>query len=300
MSGHRLKQIAAALVVLILLWGAVEIFRGGYDEPTSDFRLPAVTADEADTVVFEHAADTVVLAKGPAGWTVNGNRAAPSGVDDFFATLADAPAGELAAQSAETHARLEIDNGAARVVRIMAGGDTLADLLVGKRAPGYQDTYFRRPGGDSVYAVRTRLATYVDRRVEDWRDKAIAEIAADSVQAADIAVGGEAYTLRRDGDTWVMGDGAAPDSGTVVRLLDQYKLLNAIAFVGPDDEPPDFDPPDRTAVLRNAAGDTLLGLAFDSTSGGFWVRRTGDTTVYQLSTYVVNRLAPRDSTVRKH
>lgn len=299
MSGDRLKQIAAALAVLIVLWGAVEIFRGGFDEATSDFRLPAVTAEEADSVVFEQTAGTVVLAKGGEGWTVNGHRAAPSGIEDFFEVLADAPAGQLAAQSAETHGRLEIDDGAARVIRIMGEGDTLAQLLVGKRAPGFQDTYFRRPGESDVYAVRTRLATYVDRRVDDWRDKAIAELDPDSVQSADIAVAGEAYTLQRDGDTWVLGDGAAADSGTVARFLDQYRLLNAIRFVEPDDDPPDFDPPDRTAVLRNASGDTLLGLALDSTSGGFWVRKTGDTTVYQLSTFVANRVAPVDSTIRQ-
>ena len=93
MSGDRLKQIVIALVALVFLWGAVEIFRGGFDEPTTDFALPAIAAEDADSVVFERAADTVILARVGDEWRVNGYQASASGVNDFFRVLADAPAG---------------------------------------------------------------------------------------------------------------------------------------------------------------------------------------------------------------
>ncbi len=72
MSRDRLKQIALGLGVLIFLWGAVEIFRGDFDQPTGDFRIPAVIAETTDSIVLRRAADTMVLVNHAGrGWTVN-------------------------------------------------------------------------------------------------------------------------------------------------------------------------------------------------------------------------------------
>ncbi len=168
MSRDRLKQIAIALAALILLWGAVELLRGGFDEVTGDFAIPVVAQMDADSVVFERAADTIVLAKRGDERRVNEHRAAASGVSDFFGLLETAPRGRLVAQSIETHRRLAIDDDTARVFRIFGNGEMLAHMLVGKRAPGFQDSYFRHPGEAPVYSVRTRIATYVDRNQEEY------------------------------------------------------------------------------------------------------------------------------------
>jgi hypothetical protein len=299
MSADRLKQIVIGLVALIFLWGAVEILRGGFDEATTDFELPAVAADDADTVMFVRAADTVILAKVDGDWRVNGYRASAGGVTDFFGVLADAPAGQLVAQNAGTHARLEIEDGVARGLRVLGGGETLLNVLLGKRAPGFQDSYFRHPGEDNVYSVRTRLATYVDRRLDDWRDRTVARIPTADVSSVEVHAGRETYVLQREGDTWLLAGGGSPDSAVVARLLDQYGTLDATGFYGAgEDSVPTFVAPERRTVLRSADGDTLLELAFDSTAAGYWVRKTGDSTVYQISNFVVDRLAPRDSVVR--
>ncbi len=298
MSRDRLKQIAVALAALILLWGAVEILRGGFDEVAGDFAIPVVAQADADSVVFERVADTVVLGKRGEEWTVNGHRAAASGVSDFFGLLETAPRGQLVAQSIDTHRRLAIDDSTARVLRIIGNGETLAHMLVGTRAPGFQDSYFRRPGEAPVYSVRTRIATYVDRNVDDWRDRSIAQIDTSVVSSAEVVLGGRSYLLRREGDVWQMPDGQAPDSAAMVNLLREFTSLSATGFRGPDDDPFDFDPPDRRAVLRDAEGNALLELAFDSITSGFWVRKTGDSAVYRLSNFTVNRMTPTDSTLR--
>ena len=149
-----------------------------------------------------------------------------------------------------------------------------------------------------MYAVRTRLATYVDRRLDDWRDRTLARVAADSVSSVEIHVGGRSYVLRREDEGWRLPGGEAPDSAAVARLLDQYESLDASGFHRAVDSVPDFDDPDRRAVLRSATGNTLLELAFDSAASGFWVHKTGDSTVYQMSNFFVNRIAPTDSIVR--
>ena len=300
MSADRLKQIAIALAILVFLWGAVEMLRGGFDEATTDFEIPAVAMEDADTVVFERTQDTIVLARHGDDWTVNGNRASSSRVSDFFGVLEDASPGQLIAQNAETHRRLAIGDSTARVFRILGKGRTLAHLLLGKRAPGFRDTYFRRPGEDRVYAVRTTLSTYVDRGLQDWRDRTIARIDAEGVASAEIHLGGRSYVLRREGDKWQLPGGEATDSAAVARLLDEYESLDATGFRRPEEEVSvDFDRPDRLVALRDAAGATLLELAFDSTAGGFWVRKTGDSTVFRISNFVANRIAPTDSTLRE-
>jgi hypothetical protein len=182
---------------------------------------------------------------------------------------------------------------------VSGGGEIRLHVLLGKRAPGFQDTYFRRPGEDNVYSVRTGPATYVDRSLDDWRDRTVARIPSEAVSSVEIRAGGETYVLQREGDSWLLPGGASPDSAVVARLLSQYQSLDATGFYGADEESaPDFAVPDRRALLRSAAGDTLLELAFDSTAAGYWVRKTGDSTVYQISSYIVDRLTPRDSVVR--
>ena len=103
--------------------------------------------------------------------------------------------------------------------------------------------------------------------------------------------------LRREDDGWQLGSEAA-DSAQVVTFLREYATITAMDFHGPDSDSVDFDQPDRLALLRNAAGNILVELAFDSTASGYWVRKTGDSIIYRLSNFTVNRMTPSDSTLR--
>jgi hypothetical protein len=59
-----------------------------------------------------------------------------------------------------------------------------------------------------------------------------------------------------------------------------------------------FARPDRRAALLRTDGTPLLALAFDSTASGFWVRTEGDSTVYRMDGWAVDRLTPADSTLK--
>jgi hypothetical protein len=298
MSRERLKQIAIALGVLIFLWGAVEIFRGDFDRPEQGFRMPVVTAAATDSIVFERAADTLVLVNHGAAWTVNGYRVQANLIPQFFDALADAPPAQLISQNPETHARLEIDDASARSFAVHGEGASVR-LLVGKRGSNYQDVYFRRAGETEVYSVRTGLATYVDRQLSEWRDRNISAISQDSVGSAAIRRGGARYAIERGDSAWTFSDGAAADSAEVARFLTQFGALVATGFPTPAEaDSITFDAPERRTVLLGLAGDTLLDMAFDSVAGKYWARHTGDTTTYWFSSFLVDRLAPADSTLR--
>ncbi len=300
MTSDRLKQVAMTVGVLLLLWVVAEILRGGFDEVVSDFELPAISVDAADSIVIRRATDTITLVKhAPEDWTVNGWRAAEVTITEVFNALQEQPRGQLIAQSASTHGRLEIDEGAARTLAIYGGGETLAHFLVGKRGQSFQDAYFRRPNEDNVYLVRTRLSSYIARRLDDWRDRSVSAIEPDSVGSAEIRLGRRSYTVRREADGWVLSDGQAADSSAVATLLRQYRNLRATGFPGPEQrDSADFSRAERRAVLRDLHGEILIDVMFDSTAGAFWTRRDGDTTVYRISTFTVDRLTPADTTLR--
>jgi Domain of unknown function (DUF4340) len=299
MSTDRLKQLAIALAVLVFLWGAVEILRDGFDTGEEVFALGQVTPASVDSVVIERSADTVRLVKRADDWAVNGYRADSASVAQLFEQLSDTITAELAGENPATHGRFEVDDATGRKLRMYGNGEVLLDLVVGKRGKDFQSVYVRRPGEDDVYLLSTRVATYVDRGFDDWRNKVIAAVEPDSVSRIDILRGGREYAITRTSDTTWTVDGREADRDEVTRILDQFRKLNATGF--PDAAQQDsvrFDPADRRAVLRDAADHVLLDIALDSMVGGFWARRTGDSVVYRLDTFRVNQMTPADSTVR--
>jgi Domain of unknown function (DUF4340) len=301
MSAELLKRLGLALGVLLLLWGGVELFRKDIGNGVTEFSIPAVKRQEIDSIVIRRPLGDITLVKQHDSiWSVNGFRASPSAVNEVFEAIAEPLRAELVAETRGTHARFSIDSAQARRLQLYRGADVAVDLLVGKRGRDFQAVYLRRPNEDEVYSARTKLVTFADRPVTDWRDKQIANVPADSISAIDVIRGVSGYTLTRaDSGQWKV-DGSPADSGEVARLLSQFQDLNATGF--PTDvqmDSVDFENAERRVLLKTVAARDLAELVFDSTTFGFWVKRTGDSTVYRLERYKVDQLTPADSTIRK-
>src|SRR6266545_3029307 len=190
MSSKHLKIIAVSLAVLLLAWGASELFSRGSDTVTGSLALPSLAPGEVDTISIVKGADAIVLARQSAtAWTVNGRRAAPDAVPDLLRALADSVPPELVAQDSTSFGRLNVDSATGRWLRVRGGGKPLLQLIVGARGSEYQSAYLRRPGESHVYLWRGRLAALLDRAADDWRDKRIAALQPDSITALDVARG---------------------------------------------------------------------------------------------------------------
>src|SRR5438445_7435131 len=79
MTSKQLKLIAAALAVLLLLWGGSALLSRGSDTITGSLAVPALVEADVDTITIVKATDSIVLVKqapppAPAAWTVNGDR----------------------------------------------------------------------------------------------------------------------------------------------------------------------------------------------------------------------------------
>jgi hypothetical protein len=299
MSLDRLKQVAIALVILVFLWGAAEMLRGGLDEANGDFAIAALALEDADSVWIGRASDTIIIVKQTdTEWSVNGYRAASNGVNDLFNVFAEVQRGDVVAQNPASHERLQVAEDNGRKLRVYGGGELQLDLLVGKRGRDFQSFYVRRPGEDETYALRSRLITYVDRQLNDWRDRTITSVGTDSIASVEITRGRNRLFLRKEEGEWRFPNGQTPDSSAMAQLLDGYRTLNAAGFPTPQQEDSvNFSPPDRRIILRDATDNLLAELLFDSTSVGFWVRRADGGPVYRLDRFRVDRIVPADSTL---
>jgi hypothetical protein len=263
--------------------------------------IPAVARDSADSVTITRAADTTRLVRrDSATWTVNGYPASGAAVAELFSALADtARRTELVAGRSASHASLGVDSAKGAGVRIVRGESTLADLVQGNRGTGFDGGYFRRAGDSAVYLVSGNLAQVLEKSSDEWRDRRIANVAADSVARIEVTRGKRSYSVRREGAGWTLVPGGAADSAAVAALLADYGPVEAAGFASKAQaDSARFARPDRRVALLRADGSALTALAFDSTANGFWVRAGEDSTVYRVDTWSADRLVPADSTLR--
>ena len=303
MSAKQLVRLVILFGVVLVLWGAAALARRENSKSASGevFRLPPIARSAVDTVMLADSGGTTVLAKQDTNaWTVNGQAAAPQAVADLLAALADsAPASELVAEKRASHAALGVDSAGGTRVRVSGGGRTLAELVVGHRAPGLPGGYVRRAGQEPTWLVHGGLVDALTRRGDDWRDHRIASVSADSVAAIEVARGARRYTLKREGGGWTVSPGGAADSAQAAQLVAAYHAVDATGFASAAQaDSARFDRPDRRTRLLRKDGSPMLTLVFDSTAAGFWVRADGGKTIYKIDEYAADRLAPAESTVR--
>ena len=301
MNTERFRHVIIALGVLIFLWGLVEIFTSDFQDADGDLDIPALTEEEVDSILFAAGEGLTTLAKRSDGtWTANGSLVARGSIDEVFTMLSEPGAATLVSENPASHERMEIGDGAARRITVYGGGAVKLDLMVGKRGRSFQDVFVRMPDEDEVYSLRSRVATYVERDAEEWRDKQIANITSELVGSADVRLGRRTYRLEKGEGGWTFADGAEADSAAIARMLREYASLTALGFPSEAQrDSADFNSAERSAVIRDVAGQTLLDIAFDSIASGFLVTVQGDTTMWRLDTGKVSRMTPADSLLRR-
>ena len=304
MSARQLARIAILFGVLLLLWGAAALARHRESTPaTADrFTFPPVARNAVDSVHIDRPGDTTVLVRRDTVWTANGHPSSTQAVSDLFTALADtAPASEVVAERRASQTGLGLDSVGGTRVRIFGKGRTLGDFVAGHRTPDLGGIYLRRSGQEVSYLVRGGVAAALDRSGSEWRDRRIAAVPAESIAAIEVSRGAHAYTLRRSAGHWSLAPGGAADSGAVAALLGGYRTIEAAGFASAAQvDSAHFEHPDRRVRLLRGDGTPLLGLLFDSTAAGFWLRPDTAKTVYKVESWTADHLTPPDSTLRRH
>ena len=300
MSKRALIRTLALLGALVVLWGGFALFQRSMSDAPVTLPLPKLTVADVNRIELQSDTDTVRLESGNGAWTVNGYAADQGAVNDFMAALTDSAASsELIARSNKSHGRLGVDSNGTHIV-FAKGDKVLLSLIAGSKGRSYQTTYLRRDSEPEVYLYRGKLANYVNRPLDQWRNRKIASVNSDDIGTIEIAHGARSTTVARaDSASWTV-DGAPADSAAMQRLLSALGQIQAIGFATPAQlDSIDFTKPYSRLTVLGKSADTLLALEADSGSSGFWVRRHGSPDTYKVDFWRMNQLTPSDSALRK-
>ena len=303
MSAKQLMRLVLVFLALLVLWGAAALGRrhGSANPGGESLRLPAVARSAVDSIVLTKAGASVVLArKDSTAWTANGFPAAMPAVNELLDALADSTSNELVAERKSSQVDLGVDSAHGTWMRVGSKGrKNLLELVAGNRSPDFSGGYARLPDQERTYMVHGRLVEAATRPADDWRDHRIAAVPSDSIGGVEIARGAKRYELERQGTRWSLSTGGTVDSSRAAMLLSGYKAIEAGGFAtAAQADSARFNPPDRRLRLMRKDGSPLLTLLFDSTAAGMRVKSDTGKTVYTMDAYVVDQLAPADSSLR--
>lgn len=300
MTERTLNRILITVGTLVVIYLGATLLRGdpGGSDPGNGpaALLEAVTPERVEAVRFVEAGDTVRLERGDRGWTVNGLRADSATVEGFWSELTDARSGGPVARNPENHRRLGVtEDDAAHVVFRLEDGEE-RELLVGASGPTYPSAYVRLPDEDVVHLLHGQVRGAVTRDPDGWRDRTIARVDTSRVDRVEVRAPAGSYALERSEAGWSV-DGAPADSAAARRLVGGLASLRASGFV-PDTV--NLPEPSHRVVALEASGDTLLSLAMEREEGAYRARAraAGDSTVYEVSASLVERLAPDPAGLR--
>jgi len=294
MSAKTLRNLVVALIVVLLLWGGTVMISSRGEAKGADTEIAGVldglTPDAVTSVRMSRGGDTISLTRQGSAWDVNGWAADSAQVAGLFTTLADAHIGDLVATNPANHDRMGVSEDSAWTV-VFDVGSKPRTLLVGDRGPRYGTAYVRLPGEDAVYLAEGDLRARMDRSVTEWRNKRIAAVDTAEVARIEVARGGAPYTLVRADSSWTLEGGAPADTSTVETMLAGLANVRADGFTSASDSVGGL--PEEVAVAAlSPKGDTLAALSFGEGSGTRWARARGDSVLYTVEGWRVDRLAP--------
>lgn len=300
MSKVQLRRLVAVLATLVLAWLGLRALRRPASDHPATFRPEPIAPTAVTEIVFASGSDTVRLTRNGPGWLANGFPAAGHLVGELLSELADSSwSGELVASNRASYSRLGVDSAGARHLMVRAGGKPVIAYRIGKRGSDFASVYLLREGDANVYEVRGRLGEAADRKLEDWRDKRILALAADSIGAVEIRRGRSLLHATRGDSGWKLGSTPA-DSAAVADWLGKLASLSATGFGGPQaaDSARRSTSHNSIAIL-NRTGQVLARLTLDSIASGFLVRRQDDSTLYRLDTWTAGQIMPADTLLKR-
>ncbi len=296
------RETPILLMVLVVLAAVYLITQrpfstSGPEAPAGDdLFFPDFVTTDVETLSTRGQGIDVTLFRTNGGWMIAGDRemhAALDKVELAFEMIAALPRTELVSIVPEKHAVFEVVEGPSTRLRAAGGGRVLADVLIGKRGPGFLSAYVRAPDDDEVYLSQRGFPSNVVRQVDFWRDREILSFDRAEATWLSIDAGHERTVLSRSaGREWRMTEpeDRRADAPAVDAALRVLSSLSASSFE--DERPPSecgFDDPTAVISIDLASG-TLPTVAIGSRDGtDYFVRREDRETIYRVP---ASRLEP--------
>jgi len=299
MSERALKRIlmvaggVVALYLVTLLVGGGGGEDGGADA-LADF-VAAIEPDRIRAMRFVREGDTIRLEESPEGWRVETHPADSGRVARFLEDLGELATGGVVARNPENHGRLGVSEEEATTVTLVHEDGGEATLLVGNPGPTAPSAYVRLPGGDPVYVLEGTFRNAVRRDVDQWRNRRIAAVDTSGATTVEVTREGATYTLSRGDEGWRI-DGEEAAAAEVRSLLGELASLEAAGFAPDTAALPEVQ---RRVRVLGGEGEVLAELAIaEPEEGTYWLTSGEVPTVYEISSFRVDRLTPDPESLR--
>jgi hypothetical protein len=293
------KQIVYLSISAVVLLLVYILMQASAVPEAKNEQLADVDTSLVEQVTIASDGSTVTLQRGEDGWMVTEPyeyRANQSFVKTLLDKLEDLRIEAEVTSKSSRHGEFEVTDEQAIQLTIQEGGDT-HEILLGKAAQGFKQTYARRAGKDQVYLIRGGYGVAVKRQPDAWRDKKITQFKQEDVLAVDLPN----IDLQKEGETWKAitpgGEEFTPDEAKVKRVT------RALANLRTSDFPPaadyqgtNWDRPRHTFVVQLADGGERRILLFPvkDEENRFFLRYGDEMglndTVYRIYTGVINTL----------
>ncbi|MCX6799628.1 MAG: DUF4340 domain-containing protein [Candidatus Falkowbacteria bacterium] len=222
------KTTLRLIIILIVLWGAAYIYKGPMQKKVSDQNKPEnflanVDANALNKVVIVRNSATTTLIKEGDKFRIDGTKA--FFIDKETAQqIADSiqNAKEATFDIASTDEKKKEEFGTDKVgikVSLEQSGKGPVDLIIGKLADNFVDTYVSLASGTETYSIGENLVKVFDK--EDWYDKTLFNSDASKVTKIRFQYKNDQYVLEKTKDVW---KGVKPSAFTA----NQEQLIDAI------------------------------------------------------------------------
>lgn len=208
-----------------------------------------VTNEKQEKTVLERTGSSEWRVKEPVDW-----KADMSAVKQLGDGLEKLAFHDTASENADKHEELGVADGkGARVVAKSAGGQVLADLLVGKNVGGY--TMMRVAGKNETWQTSGLFSYMIARDSRGWRDHTILEFPAADVEQLAVEAPGSKLVVKRaveagkpssPNDKWAIVEtsGAAPKTANDLDLTQVNATVTGLSSLKANDFADDKKPAD--------------------------------------------------------
>ncbi len=298
MSSRALRYLLVLLAALAALYAFITLDGASDSErpasPLADAFVELQAADLERIEIRGPAEDNVALQLTETGWTVNGFSADSTAVQRLLTATGAARAGDRLSRNPANHARLGVDADSAWQVAFWTADGAKSTILLGKPGPSFNSVYVRLPEQNDVFLATGDLRAAAARPLEEWRDKLIARVDTAAVDVLHLWRNDTSYSVSRSDSVWTLVElESLADPGALADLLGELADLRSTGFFADDlAASAGAGEPALRLMARGDPTDTLLELDAVERDAAYQIRVGGDSIVYQLPSWRVDRLIP--------
>ena len=256
------KSLIVPLIVLVVLIAVYLIIDSARDVTSQSEPFFEVDTTEVDGFTISNQNGAIELKRSGGTWRIADPIDYPAEgryVNDLMNKLGSMTIENLVTTDSDKDSTYGLDTAGVEVT-VTAGGNEIAQFVVGKTAENYRHTYCRKVGDDRIYRVKGTFTGQLKRKQKDWRDKKILEVDKETISRVDFEYPNESFSMVKVDTSWTLEikDEVKPVNERFVnQTLSVISRLRTFDFVDGDSaRAVDFSLPDLNLTITTEVEDT--------------------------------------------